>query len=110
MVLADNSKHNSNGRVDETGMIRHRDVELCPIGALGLHLFAVYHLQDSDRPNFAPDFSDIAKSEGYGQYGKREWYCFKVFPGADPCTAMVYNSEYHYPTPSLHAVFPHTSS
>lgn len=81
MVLSDNAKHNANGRVDETGAVRNRDVEICAVGATALHLFSQYHLMDHvTPPPFSPDFSDSAKAEGFGQYGKRAWYRYRLFP------------------------------
>jgi hypothetical protein len=95
MILADNAKHNANGRIDETGMIQHRDTELCPIGALAMHLFFIYHVSpDSHKPDFEPDFSDTAKGEGFGLYGKRDWYRLKLFRklASEPYDSMSYQS------------------
>ncbi|KAL6300578.1 hypothetical protein BKA93DRAFT_829023 [Sparassis latifolia] len=41
-ALADNAKHNQQGRLDEHGAIRHREVELCPVGGLALLFFWLF--------------------------------------------------------------------
>jgi hypothetical protein len=88
-ALADNAKHNQNGRIDENGAIRHRDVELCPVGALAMKFFAYFHILGKELPNFAPDFNNTE----FGEYGCREWYDLFVFWGEDPKKEMSYDSE-----------------
>ena len=69
---------------------------LCPVGALALYLFTVFHspANISTRPPFEPEFSDEAKAEGFGMYGKREWYSYKLFPGGkNPQKGMTYGSK-----------------
>ncbi|KIJ40992.1 hypothetical protein M422DRAFT_255843 [Sphaerobolus stellatus SS14] len=78
-MLSYNSKHNQLGRLDEHGVIRHRCVELCPIGAIAMHFFALFHIQKISETNFEPDFSDNAKKTGHGLYGRCAWYDYKVF-------------------------------
>ncbi|KAJ7885959.1 hypothetical protein B0H14DRAFT_3431588 [Mycena olivaceomarginata] len=65
-LIADNSKANQTGRVDEHGAFRHRLVELCPVGAIGFMFFAHFHVANSPVPDFSVDFSDT----NYGDYGK----------------------------------------
>ncbi|GBE87700.1 hypothetical protein SCP_1103770 [Sparassis crispa] len=43
-ALADNAKHNQEGRLDEHGTIRHRNVRVCPVGALAMLFFIVFHV------------------------------------------------------------------
>ena len=81
--LADNAKHNQHGRVDEFGCLRHRLVELCPIGALALHFFAHFHILGQPVPDFAPQ---LGHPDG-GEYGLRSWYFYHVFHTTDPSTA-----------------------
>jgi len=89
-ALADNAKHNQQGRVDEHGTLRHRLVELCPVGAVARLFFAVLHIVDKPLPNFVPDFA----TDGYGEYGYREWYDYHVFAGKEDIKSkMSYDSE-----------------
>lgn len=87
-TLADNAKHNQHGRIDEFGVIRHREVELCGYGALALLFFAYFHILGKSPPSFVPDFSD----PGYGEFGRREWYSWHVFFTKDPTNGMSYES------------------
>ena len=88
-ALADNAKHNQHGRVDEHGVIRHRQVELCAVGALAFMFFGHFHVLDCSPPNFAPDFAN----KQYGEYGHREWYSHHVFYAGSATKEMSYNSE-----------------
>jgi hypothetical protein len=88
-LIADNSKANQTGRVDEHGAFRHRLVELCPVGAIGFMFFAHFHVANSPVPDFSVDFSDT----NYGDYGKREWYQLYAFSSQKDCkTEMAYSS------------------
>ncbi|KAI0311846.1 hypothetical protein OF83DRAFT_1177189 [Amylostereum chailletii] len=87
-ILADNAKHNQNGRVDEHGAIRHRIVELCPVGALALHFFAHFQIMSNQPPKFAPDFN----CENPGKYGRREWYQYRVFFASEITKPMTYQT------------------
>jgi hypothetical protein len=87
-ALADNAKHNQTGRVDENGALRHRDVEVCPVGALAALFFAHFHILSLPPPKFEPDFSDNT----FGEFGQREWYGNYVFWAKDPTTKMSYDS------------------
>lgn len=88
-VLADNAKTNQHGRVDEHGTLRHRLVELCPVGAVALYLYAYFHILCRPLPEFAPDFS----SPKYGEFGHRPWYEVHLFWGEQPTKEMSYDSE-----------------
>jgi hypothetical protein len=88
VAFCDQAKHNSSGKVEENGALRHRKVELCPVGALAMHFFAVYHIQGKAPPNFAPDFNDATA----GELGRRDWWHVYVFPGRDE-EQMTYASE-----------------
>lgn len=92
-MLSYNAKHNQEGRLDEHGVIRHRLPELCPVGALGMHFFAQFHILDMERPSFAPDFSEASQQAHFGIYGRREWYEYKVFYASDMRKAMSYDSK-----------------
>jgi hypothetical protein len=78
-ALADNAKHNQLGRVDEHGTLRHCLVELCPVGAMSRLFFAFFHIMEQPRPSFVPSFT----TEGYGEYGYREWYDYHVFASTE---------------------------
>lgn len=88
VILADNAKHNQEGRIDEHGAFRHRLVELCPIGALAALFFGVFHITKVPLPDFKPDFS----YPGFGEYGRREWYEYYAFPTKNMTKAMSYDS------------------
>ncbi|TFY73269.1 hypothetical protein EWM64_g10743, partial [Hericium alpestre] len=89
-IYSDNAKHNQQGRVDESGVIRHRLVELCPVGAIAFLFWAHFHVQSAAVPAFAPDFSD----KGFGQYGRRDWYAHHLFWGKDINQSMSYDNHY----------------
>lgn len=92
-ALADNAKHNQQGRVDEYGALRHRVVELCPVGALARMMFAYFHIINQPIPNFEPDFAD----QKHGEYGRREWYEHVLFYGdRDVKSEMSYDSKCLY--------------
>jgi len=96
-ALADNAKHNQKGRVDEYGAIRHRDVESCPVGSCAKLFFAYFHILGNDVPKFLPDFD----TDGYGEYGYREWYDYCVFWGKDAKQEMSYDSKFSSSIPTL---------
>lgn len=81
--------------MDEYGALRHRIVELCPVGALARMLFAYFHVIEKPVPSFEPSHSD----QGFGEYGRREWYEHVLFYGdKDVKTEMSYDSG--FPPPS----------
>ena len=77
VVLRDQGKHIQDGRVEEHAAFRHRDAELCCVGAMALYLFALFHIAGRPCPDFAPDFSN----EEAGEFGYRRWYSLHIFPG-----------------------------
>jgi hypothetical protein len=87
-ALADNAKHNKDGRVDEHGALRHRKVELCPVGAIAMMFFSYFHILCLSAPRFEPDFTNPS----YGEYGHRSWYECYVFPGERVDKQMSYDS------------------
>ncbi len=89
-ALADNAKTNQHGRVDEHGTLRHRLVELCPVGALALLFYTQFHVLSRPLPGFAPTFGQ----PNYGEFGYRPWYENFVFWGEDPTKQMSYDSEF----------------
>ena len=91
--MADNAKHNKDGRVDEHGALRHRNVNLCPVGALAMMFFAYFHVLSLPVPQFEPDFTNT----NYGEYGYRLWYEYYVFSGEKVDKQMSYDSM-HFPT------------
>jgi hypothetical protein len=94
-ALADNAKHNQLGRVDEHGTLRHRLVELCPVGAISRLFFAFFHIMERPPPAFVPSFT----TEGYGEYGYWEWYDYHVFAGTDDVKSeMTYDSMSNLPS------------
>lgn len=90
-ILADNAKHNQTGLTDEHGAIRHREVELCPVGAVAMVLWATYHVRGHPTPDFVPDFADPM----FGEFGRRDWYQHRLFftSTGSPTDLMQYKSE-----------------
>ncbi|KAJ7720340.1 hypothetical protein B0H16DRAFT_1793545 [Mycena metata] len=89
-ALADNAKHNQTGRLDEHGVLRHKHVELCGIGALAIMFFAYFHIAGYPVPDFAPNFQDT----GYGEFGRRDWYTYHVFSTGIGTTEMSYQAHH----------------
>ncbi|KAE8238895.1 hypothetical protein A4X13_0g8335 [Tilletia indica] len=87
-VRSDNSKVNAEGRVDEFGMARARDVRRCAVSALAFHSLFVFQLLDKVVPDFAPKFGD----DKYGQWGRRDWWGLKMFPAEGDHEAMSYST------------------
>ncbi|KAN0134511.1 hypothetical protein V8E53_007657 [Lactarius tabidus] len=89
-ILLDNAKHNQMGRVDEHGAIRHRRVELCPINAVAMLLWATFHLKQVPVPSFVPDFAD----PNFGEFGRRDWYRHLLFFSStgSPLDALKYKT------------------
>ncbi|PPQ81245.1 hypothetical protein CVT24_009532 [Panaeolus cyanescens] len=52
------SKANTEGNFEEFAAFRHRNPDLCSIGALGLFLFARWHVLQKPLPDFAPVYDD----------------------------------------------------
>jgi len=76
--MSNEGKTNTNGRIDYHGALRHRLPELCSVGALALHFFAWFHVENRPPPNFAPDFNNPqAPPHGY-----RDWYKLRLFPSS----------------------------
>lgn len=93
--MANQSKTNVTGHVDEHGIFRHRIPELCGFGGIGFLLFSYFHILQKPKPQFEPDFSDPSHSE----FGRRDWYTIFLFPGkpktpeeVDGSTSMTYDS------------------
>ncbi|GAA5998497.1 hypothetical protein JCM11641_007153, partial [Rhodosporidiobolus odoratus] len=79
VVLSNNGKMNREGRLDQVGILRHRDPSFCGIFMVAMLLFMVDQVLTNKRPSFEPDFrSGIA---GMGPYGHRSWYARRLFPG-----------------------------
>ena len=75
--MANQSKTNVTGRVDEHGIFRHRIPELCGFGGIGLLLFSHFHILQKPKPQFELDFNDA----GHSEFGRRDWYTIFLFPG-----------------------------
>lgn len=74
--MSDNGKTNQNGRIDVTAILRHVDVERCPIGALALYLFFIFDVLNFPIPPYDEAFvHPINLSQGH------EWFYWYLFPG-----------------------------
>lgn len=90
MLLSNQGKSNTSGRIDEQGALRHRYPELCVIGALGFYLFSRFHILEKSPPDFKP----VYKQNDPQDMGVRAWYGLHLFPGGDGETSeMSYESE-----------------
>ncbi|KAF8467061.1 hypothetical protein DFH94DRAFT_817762 [Russula ochroleuca] len=87
-ALADNAKHNKDGQVDEHGALCHRNVDLCPVGAIAMMFFSYFHILSLPVPCFEPDFTN----RSYGEYGYRSWYEYYVFSGERVNKQMSYDN------------------
>ena len=89
--MSDQGKTNKNGRIDEHGALRHRLPEVCPVGAIVIHLFSYFHIEENPRPTFAPDFNH----PGASALGYRDWYNLRLFPSSKSLyTEMSYESKF----------------
>lgn len=79
VFLVDEGKTNTTGRLDEHGALRHKEVLLCCQGALARYFWVQFHVMGKPCPDFSPDFSD----PNYGEFGRRDWYKFFVFPSSE---------------------------
>ncbi|KAG1567653.1 hypothetical protein G6F47_009448 [Rhizopus delemar] len=67
------------GKIEHGSSLRHRDVEVCSVGALTLYLFSRFHFENEEFPNFE----------------KREnWYKTVVFKGDSPFKAIQYKAQH----------------
>ncbi|ETK91048.1 hypothetical protein F441_23107 [Phytophthora nicotianae CJ01A1] len=80
VMIMEQGKTNQYGRREFGSCIRHRNVEVCPVGALGFYLFYRWGVQNEDIPNFlVPE----------------EWYDIKVLKaGKNKTTPMTYRAHY----------------
>lgn len=98
--MANQSKTNVTGRVDEHGIFRHRIPELCGVSGIGFYLFSYFHILKKPTPVFSPDFDDPDHSE----FGRCDWYRLVLFPGKgkpgentmEGTSPMAYNSRRLY--------------
>jgi hypothetical protein len=78
MVIMDQGKVNQFGRVEYGGFIRHRDVEVCAVGALAIYLFWRFHVVGEA----FPDLRD-----------RRSWHDIHVLDGKDPKKEISYSPQ-----------------
>ncbi|KAL0573804.1 hypothetical protein V5O48_008143 [Marasmius crinis-equi] len=78
-ILVDKGKHNTNGQVNEHGMIGHQIVEFCGVGVLARYFFDMYHIKKKQPPCFEPRFGPKDPAE----FGALECYNLVLFPGKD---------------------------
>ena len=87
MVTLRNGRTNADGKAEMAGVLRHKDVEACSVGALALHLFCRFHLGTYPK-------IDEAKQEQFPDFTNRTWYDLKLFPSSTPTTAIQYGTHY----------------
>ncbi|CAD7063756.1 unnamed protein product, partial [Tilletia caries] len=73
------SKANTGGRKERGIAIRHRNVEVCPIGALAMYLFYRFDVCSEDPPDFTT---------------RRDWYDkFLLVSSKDPSSGIVWDQQ-----------------
>lgn len=72
-------KTNQHGKIEYGSSIRHKQVELCSVGALALYLFSRFHFENEG----FPDFSE-----------RKNWYETVVFKGKNQKTAITYQAQH----------------
>ncbi|PPR03299.1 hypothetical protein CVT24_012607 [Panaeolus cyanescens] len=77
VVMSNQGKTNTTGRIDKHYAFRHRNVHLCPVSALAMHLFCLWHVFGRSPPDFIPSYTDKRAS---GDHGYRAWYSILLFP------------------------------
>jgi hypothetical protein len=86
VVMSNQGKTNTTGRIDEHGAFRHRIPEL--------YLYSRFQLVGAGPPDFTPDYNDPRG----GEWGYRKWYSLVLFPGGkDESTEMSYESKLRFP-------------
>lgn len=78
MVIMDQGKINQFGRIEYGGCIRHRDVELCLVGALALYLFGRFHI-------IGEVFPDMK--------ARQNWYDTHLIDRKDPKREISYGAQ-----------------
>jgi hypothetical protein len=81
-------KTNQHGKILYSGILRHRDPAVCPVGGLGFLFFSRYHIQDLP----FPDLSCL-----------RNWDNIYLFPGRDNEGKMAYSTHNAYIKKALNA-------
>ncbi|CAD6984981.1 unnamed protein product, partial [Tilletia controversa] len=79
VVTLRSSKGNTVGRNEWGVATRHRDVESCPVGALGLYLFERWHQHQHPTPTFD---------------SRASWYDEKLLVSADSTAIEWYDQSY----------------
>jgi hypothetical protein len=59
-----------------------------------MHFFAMFHISGL-KLDFGPDFSGDSQEAGFGEFGRREWYKYKVYFATDISQPMSYQSKRH---------------
>jgi hypothetical protein len=79
VLVLNQGKTNQHGKLEISGCIRNKNVELCPVGAVGLYFLFCFHISHQPFPNFE-------KSEN--------WYDLKLCPSKDNLKeALSYNTQ-----------------
>jgi hypothetical protein len=94
VAIITHGKINQHGKIEYGPLLRHRDVEVCSIGALVLYLFSRFHFENEELPNFE----------------KREnWYKTLAFKGDRPFKAIQYKTQHSIYIEVFEKVGIHTS-
>lgn len=72
-------KTNQHGKIEYGSTLRHRQVEVCSIGALATNLFSRFHYENEPFPDFT---------------SRDRWYEICVVKGDDPSTPVHYSTQY----------------
>lgn len=72
-------KTNQHGKIEYGSAVRHRQVEVCSVGALAINLFSRFHYENEPFPDFT---------------SRDRWYETCVVKGDDPFTPVHYSTQY----------------
>jgi hypothetical protein len=88
-------KTNQHGRIEYGAVIRHYNVETCPISALALYFFARFEMEEEEFPDFTR---------------RSDWYDIRVLKGGKSRTESIsYNTQYKSYKKAFAAVGIHSS-
>ncbi|KAG2214157.1 hypothetical protein INT45_002647 [Circinella minor] len=78
VITMNKGKTNQHGRLEYGAAIRHRSVEVCPLGAMAFHFFCRWHMENESFPEFT---------------ARQDWYDIHVLKGLDRTKPITYNTQ-----------------
>lgn len=87
-------KTNQHGKIEYGSSVRHRQVEVCSVGALAINLFSRFHFENEPFPDFT---------------GRSSWYDTYVIKGENQFTPIEYSTQHKIYVETFKKVGIHTS-